>query len=199
LGGFCVESIVWFAKMLASTNNIMNQSPPVSAPLQSCGLATWSLVLGIAAIVLCIVCIGPLLGIPAVICGHIALGRIKRANGTMKGHGPAIGGLVTGYISIALIPVIGLLSAIAIPNFVKARQTAQMNACIHNLVLIDSAKAQWALEKGKDSGATPSQADIAPYLGGDQKMPICPAGGTYQINAASNAPTCTIPEHELIR
>jgi competence protein ComGC len=175
----------------------MNQSPPVSAPLQSCGLATWSLVLGIAAIVLCVVCVGPLLGIPAVICGHIALGRIKRANGTMKGHGPAIGGLVTGYISIALIPVIGLLSAIAIPNFVKARQTAQMKMCISNLRLIDSAKQQWALEKGKDAAATPTQDDIAPYLGRNQVMPVCPAGGTYDIKPANEAPTCTIPDHVL--
>ena len=177
----------------------MNQPPPVpgSAQSQSCGLATWSLVLGIAAIVLCIVCIGPLFGIPAVICGHVALSRIKRSNGAMRGQGSAIGGLVTGYISIALIPVIGLMSAIAIPNFVKARQTAQMNACVNHLRLIDSAKQQWALEKGKDSATTPTQDDIMPYLGGDQIMPTCPAGGIYQLNAVNQVPTCTIPDHAL--
>lgn len=169
-----------------------------SAPTQSCGLATASLVLGILAIVLCIVCIGPLFGIPAVICGHVALSRIKRSNGTMKGHGPALGGLITGYISIALIPIIGLLSAIAIPNFVKARKTAQMNACINNLRLIDSAKQEWQLEKGKDATAKPMQADIAPYLGRNQMMPTCPAGGTYEINSTNEVPTCTIPDHVLI-
>ena len=172
---------------------------PGSAPSQSCGLATWSLVLGIAAIVLCIVCVGPLFGIPAVICGHIALSRIKRSNGAMKGHGSAIGGLVTGYISIALIPVIGLMSAIAIPNFVHARKTAQMNACVNNLRLIDSAKQQWQLEKGKEATATPVAADLLPYISGDPnpKMPVCPAGGTYDIKSVNEEPTCTIRDHVL--
>ncbi len=168
-----------------------------SAQSQPCGLATWSLVLGIAGIVLSVVCVGPLLGIPAVICGHVALGRIKRSNGMMKGHGPALGGLITGYISIALIPIIGLLSAIAIPNFVKARQTAQMNACINNLRQIDTAKQQWQLEKGKDATAQPTPADIIPYLGRTQMMPICPAGGTYEIRSTNEVPTCTIPDHVL--
>lgn len=170
---------------------------PASAQLQPCGLATWSLVLGILAVVLCIVCIGPLLGIPAVICGHVALSRIKRSNGTMKGHGPAIGGLVTGYISIALIPVIGLLSAIAIPNFVKARQTAQMNACINNLRLIDAAKQQWQLENNKTTNSTPMSVDLQPYMGPGGIWPTCPAGGTYEINAVNESPTCTIPDHAL--
>ena len=46
-----------------------------------------------------------------------------------------------------VVAIIGLLAAIAIPNFVRARTTSQMNACINNLRLIDSAKQQWALEQ----------------------------------------------------
>ena len=38
-----------------------------------------------------------------------------------------------------VVAIIGLLAAIAIPNFVKARGTAQRNACINNLRLIDGA------------------------------------------------------------
>ncbi len=45
-----------------------------------------------------------------------------------------------------VVAIIGLLAAIAIPNFVKARETAQKNACINNMRQIDSAKHQWALE-----------------------------------------------------
>ena len=48
-----------------------------------------------------------------------------------------------------VVAIIGLLAAIAIPNFVKARTTSQMNACINNLRLIDSSKQQWALEQRK--------------------------------------------------
>ena len=45
-----------------------------------------------------------------------------------------------------VVAIIGLLAAIAIPNFVKARETAQQNACINNLRQISAAKQQWALE-----------------------------------------------------
>jgi type II secretory pathway pseudopilin PulG len=48
--------------------------------------------------------------------------------------------LINGYPGIALIPMIGLMAAIALPNFVKARDTAQRNVCIHNLRVMDSAK-----------------------------------------------------------
>jgi len=46
-----------------------------------------------------------------------------------------------------VVAIIGLLAAIAIPNFVRARTTSQQNACINNLRLIDSSKQQWALEQ----------------------------------------------------
>src|SRR4026208_535932 len=52
-----------------------------------------------------------------------------------------------------VVAIIGLLAAIAIPNFVKARQTAQKNACINNLRKIDGAKEQWALENRAAAGA----------------------------------------------
>ena len=50
-----------------------------------------------------------------------------------------------------VVAIIGLLAAIAIPNFVKARATSQANACINNLRQIDGAAQQWALEKGQKS------------------------------------------------
>src|ERR1035438_2801613 len=106
--------------------------PVTPAQPKNSGLAIWSLVFGILAIVLSVVCIGPLFSIPAVICGHIAYSRIRRSVGALSGEGLALGGLITGYIGIALIPIIGLLAAIAVPNFVRARTTAQMNACISN-------------------------------------------------------------------
>ena len=52
-----------------------------------------------------------------------------------------------------VVAIIGLLAAIAIPNFVKARQTAQRNACIRNLHEIDGAKEEWALETKKSAGS----------------------------------------------
>ena len=66
----------------------------------------------------------------------------------------------------------GVASAIAIPNFIKARETAQRNACINNLRQIDAAKQQWALENGKKDGDVPTRSDLAPYLrGGFPELP----------------------------
>src|ERR1035437_34536 len=91
-----------------------------------------------------------------------------------------------------VVAIIGLLAAIAIPNFVKARQTAQTNACINNLRVIDGAKQQWGLEKGQISTATPQSTDLVPYLGrAGSTMPNCPLGGVgYTINALTVAPIC---------
>jgi prepilin-type N-terminal cleavage/methylation domain-containing protein len=64
-----------------------------------------------------------------------------------------------------VVAVIGLLSAIAIPNFVRARIVSQTSACINNLRQIDAAKQQWALETGKPSTQIPENTDILIYVG----------------------------------
>src|SRR5882762_4428880 len=64
-----------------------------------------------------------------------------------------------------VVAIIGLLAAIAIPNFVKARATSQANACINNLRQIDAAINQWALENKKVSSDTVSlTTDLTPYI-----------------------------------
>src|SRR5437016_2290070 len=82
-----------------------------------------------------------------------------------------------------VVAIIGLLAAIAIPNFIRARTTAQTNACINNLRQIDGAKQQWALENNKSGNATPTSASITPYLGRGTlgNYPTCPASGNYTI------------------
>jgi len=95
----------------------------------------------------------------------------------------------------AAVPV-GMLSAIAIPNFVKARTTAQKNACINNLRQIDAAKQQWALENKKPDSVTPTRSALRPYLNSHQ-FPVCPAGGDYTIGSLSEKPRCSQAGHEL--
>jgi competence protein ComGC len=167
---------------------------PAGSPQRS-RLAVWSLVCGILAIVLSVVCIGPLFAIPAVICGHIGYSRIRRSAGALSGEGLAVGGLITGYLGIALIPVVGLLAAIAVPNFVKARSTAQMNMCINNLGKIDKAKQQWAVQNNKADTDIPAEHELSSYL--KRSDMTCPAGGDYTINAVGEQPTCSLPNHEL--
>ena len=83
-----------------------------------------------------------------------------------------------------VVAIIGLLAAIAIPNFVKARATSQANACINNLRQIDSAASQWALEKGQTTGNPITfPDDLTPYikLNSSGSIPPCPAGGIYSL------------------
>ena len=61
-----------------------------------------------------------------------------------------------------VVAIIGLLAAIAIPNFVRARTKSQQNACINNLRQISGAVQQWALENKAATTATPAFTDIAP-------------------------------------
>jgi prepilin-type N-terminal cleavage/methylation domain-containing protein len=99
-----------------------------------------------------------------------------------------------------VVAIIGLLAAIAIPNFVRARTTAQMNACINNLRQIDGAKQQWALENKASQTASPGATDIQPYLGRGSAgtQPVCPADSSqtmatsYSINTLQVAPSCQI-------
>ena len=91
-----------------------------------------------------------------------------------------------------VVAIIGLLAAIAIPNFVKARQTAQGNSCLNNLRLIDSSKQQWATENNKQGSDTPDRGALTPYIGRNQRFPACPIGSStdYIINAVTNTPVC---------
>jgi len=103
-----------------------------------------------------------------------------------------------------VVAIIGLLAAIAIPNFVKARATSQCNACINNLRQIDAAANEFALEQGKTTGGTINYpGDLTPYikLNSNTSIPGCPAGGTYTETTVGTPPTCSLstlnPPHQL--
>jgi prepilin-type N-terminal cleavage/methylation domain-containing protein len=98
-----------------------------------------------------------------------------------------------------VVAIIGLLAAIAIPNFIQARRRAQANACINNLRQIDGAKQQWALENNQAPAATVASTELQKYLGrGAQgQWPSCPTGnGTYTIGTVAEAPTCTTYDND---
>jgi prepilin-type N-terminal cleavage/methylation domain-containing protein len=133
---------------------------------------------------------------------HYTLMRSKR---TIKALGSAAFTLVEIMIVVAII---GLLAAIAIPNFMNARATSQANACINNMHQIDGAVTEWALENGKKTGdpAPSLTADLTPYLklNSSSSIPSCPAGGSYIMNTVGAIPqvTCSLnttvdPPHVL--
>jgi prepilin-type N-terminal cleavage/methylation domain-containing protein len=96
-----------------------------------------------------------------------------------------------------VVAIIGLLAAIAIPNLVTARKKAQRQACVSTLKAIDGAKANWALDMKKSDSDVPTDADL---FGPDKYIetkPSCPAGGSYNLGAVREKPTCSVPEHVL--
>ena len=95
-----------------------------------------------------------------------------------------------------VVAIIGMLAAIAIPQWVHARTTSQTQACINNLRQIFGATQQWALDFRKAPDAPVKPDDILPYL---KSAVVCPAGGaastfgsTYSLNTVSNLPTCRV-------
>ncbi len=107
-----------------------------------------------------------------------------------------------------VVAIIGLLAAIAIPSFMKARQQSQTNACINNLRQIDAAKEQAALEHRWTNGQavsmliadTVAKSNVNQYikgLAGTTNSPHCPAGGSYTYNAIAANPTCDVALHVL--
>jgi prepilin-type N-terminal cleavage/methylation domain-containing protein len=90
-----------------------------------------------------------------------------------------------------VVAIIGLLAAIAVPNFVKARTQSQTNACINNLRQIDSGKEQFALEYKLTTGTAVNVASVNAYIKGST-TPTCPASGTYTYNNLGTNPACSL-------
>ena len=93
-----------------------------------------------------------------------------------------------------VVAIIGLLAAIAVPNFIRSRTTSQTNMCIDNLRMIDGAKQQWALEKGQVGTALPQPIDIQPYLGrGSGMLPVCPVDPGNSFTTSYDMENCQTP------
>ena len=92
-----------------------------------------------------------------------------------------------------VVAIIGILAAIAIPNFIKSRKMSRAKACVSNLKQIDGAVQQWALEakkSGTDTVSEPLVTDIGTYVRG--AWSTCPTNdlkydGGFQV---ASSPVC---------
>ena len=86
-----------------------------------------------------------------------------------------------------VVAIIGILAAIAIPNFIKSRKESQKNACIANLKQIEGA-----VEQARLAGvAAPASSDIFGSDGYIKVAPTCPYGtATYAIPTGDTRPVC---------
>ena len=156
------------------------------------GLAVWSLILGILSVLGCLF----FAGIPAVICGHMALGRKERA-GVKTGKGLAITGLVTGYFGTIMMPVIvAVLASIALPVFGAAQQQAKAAQSMNNARQIAIGLVAYANDHEDAFPETLSELE-PDYLANARLLtdPLAPASGNNDyryIRPAKDAPAATV-------
>jgi len=93
---------------------------------------------------------------------------------------------------MVVIAIVGILAAIAIPSFIKARETAQLNGCIHNMKTIETAKETTAAAHQYRAGADIPSAELSQSLKRDLKSLACPGGGSYTVNPVGQDPACSI-------
>jgi hypothetical protein len=156
---------------------------------QTAGIAVTSLVLGILGML----CLGPLCSIPAVICGHVAMSKIKKNRDALAGDGMALAGLILGYVQIGfMVILLPLMAAIAIPSFVKARDAAQAAICVSNMSQIEAAKQMAAMEHEHREGAVIPEAQLIEYVNAELSSLVCPREGTYTVNPVGTDPECSV-------
>jgi len=91
-----------------------------------------------------------------------------------------------------VVVIIGILLAIAVPNFIRARESSRAKSCQTNLKSINGAKEQWAMVNKKTSADTPVEADLYGTDKYIKSTPACPAGGEYLLEAIGTVPTCSV-------
>ena len=186
------------------------QAQPYRAyqPAQTDGGAIASMVLGIASIVLCL---SFLAGIPAIILGHISLSRIKKSMGRLKGEGMALTGLILGYISL---PFILIIAAIAIPNLLRARTTANEAAAASTVRMLNTSQITYsttypeqgyardlATLGGNCASGSGGTAEHACLLDSQLAQPNCTSGvwcqkGQYKFTISSNCAPARFGEQQ---
>jgi type IV pilus assembly protein PilA len=155
-------------------------SPGLPGPVRAektSGMAIASLIFGILFLFF------PL-SILAVIFGHVSLSQIKKSAGRLGGRGLAITGLVLGYLGIAMIPLILIIAAIAIPNLLRARIAANEASAAHAIRDIDTAQVTYQVTYEKIGYAPDLQS-----LGGAEPCTPSPARACLIDNRLATATT----------
>lgn len=91
---------------------------------------------------------------------------------------------------MVVVMIIGVIMMIALPGWMKIRQTTRQKSCWETLRVVDDAKQHWAMDMGEPTGSVPTSADLVPtYM---KKDPVCPEGGTITIGSNDEPAKCSI-------
>ncbi len=98
------------------------------------------------------------LSILAILFGHLSVAEIRKSAGRLKGEGIAITGLILGYVGLAIIPLILIIAAIAIPNIRRARIAANESSAIVSVRQLVAAETDYSSQR--DAGYTCRLSDV---------------------------------------
>ncbi len=80
-----------------------------------------------------------------------------------------------------VVAIIGILSAIAVPNFVRNRNEAQRKTCVANMRLIATSAENWRTENRMELIGDDWKTKLLGSTNYIEVEPTCPAGGTYSV------------------
>ena len=103
-----------------------------------------------------------------------------------------VGCLVAALAIPAIVAMIGLVAAIAIPSFVRAREHSQQSLCFNQLKILEAAKDDVMLARNYKEGDPVSEEEISQYLETGFNGLKCPGGGTYSLNPIGQSPSCSV-------
>ncbi len=131
------EDAAAFCNGCGTNLSLAATSTPAPAGVQgTSGIAVASLIFGL----LFFIFPAPVI---AVVLGHISHSQIRKSAGRLKGAGMSLAGMILGYVGIALIPIILIIAAIAIPNLVRVKMTANEATAVYNLRNIATAAVKY--------------------------------------------------------
>jgi prepilin-type N-terminal cleavage/methylation domain-containing protein len=76
-----------------------------------------------------------------------------------------------------VVAIIGLLAAIAVPGFIRARKRSQATAVLNDARVLDGAKDQYAIENNRTGGSTVAAGMLKAYLKPNTRL-YTEAGGS---------------------
>jgi type II secretory pathway pseudopilin PulG len=164
--------------------------PPLSpvaapaAPQKTSGLAVTSLVLGILGIVTCGITV--LLSAPTgLILGAVAMKKIGKSQGQLRGKGLALAGIITSGATLLLIPI---FAAMMLPALAAAKQKAQAINCVNNEKQLALAIRIYSGDNKDKFPPAATWCDAIKTYAGSEKIYKCPAANSssrsdYAFNA----------------